>query len=151
MSGHVVRADDSRRRLDPFRVLVDGRDSDGRLAVYTGMLPRGGPPRHVHDFDELVMVLSGRLLLELDGQAHDLGPGDAAWMPSGSRHTFANPSDEPVNALGLAVPDGILDLFADRTGYLAGLPADQSPDPDRIAAIYAAHASRVVGPPLDLA
>ncbi len=151
MPGHVLRADESRRRLDPFRVLVDGRDTGGRLAVYTGVLPRGGPPRHVHDFDELVVVLSGNLLLELDGRAQELGAGDAAWMPAASPHTFANPSDEPVHVLGLAAPDGILDLFADRTGYLASLAAGEAPDPDRIAAIYAAHASRVVGPPLDLA
>lgn len=98
--------------------------------------------------DEGVLVLEGRLMVSLDGADHELGAGDFAMFPAGSHHTFANPDDTPVMAVGFACPDGILPLFAQRGAYLAGLAADEMPDPDQMAAIYAAHASQVHGPPL---
>lgn len=146
--GYVLGPDEARRALGPFRVLVDGDDLDGRFSLYTGVLPHGGPPLHSHAFDEGVLVLSGRILVSLDGADHELGPGGFALFPAGSHHTFANPDDTPVTALGFACPDGILPLFAERGTYLASLPDGAGPDPDRMAAIYAAHASRVHGPGL---
>lgn len=41
----------------------------------------------VHDVDEVVTVLSGRLALEMDDVALELGPGDEAFIPRGARHT----------------------------------------------------------------
>lgn len=147
-SGYVLGADETRRELGPFRVLVDGADLDRRFSLYTGTLPHGGPPLHSHDFDEGVLVLAGRILVSLDGVDHELGEGGFALFPAGSHHTFANPDPTPVTALGFASPDGILPLFAERGAYLAGLPDGQRADPARMAAIYAAHASRVHGPGL---
>ncbi|MBY5164485.1 cupin domain-containing protein [Salsipaludibacter albus] len=146
--GYVLGPDEARRRLGPFRVLVDGAEQDQQLALYTGVLPRGGPPLHSHAFDEGVLVLEGRLLVELEDVVHEVAAGGFAWFPAGARHVFANPDDTPVTALGIARPDGILPLFAERGDYLAGLGDGAVPDPERMAAIYAAHASEVHGPPL---
>jgi len=148
VDGYVLEPDETRRSLGPFRVLVDGADLDNRFSLYTGALPRGGPPLHSHDFDEGVLVLEGRILVSLDGVDHELEAGGFALFPAGSRHTFANPDDSPVTAVGFACPDGILPLFAQRGAYLAGLADGELPDPARMAAIYAAHASQVHGPPL---
>lgn len=148
MDGYVLQPDEARRSLEPFRVLVDGAEFDDRFSLYTGSLPPGGPPLHSHDFDEGVLVLAGRILVSLDGTEHEVGAGGFALFPAGSHHTFANPDDTPVEAVGFACPDGILPLFAERGAYLAGLPRDKAPDPGRMAEIYAAHASQVHGPPL---
>lgn len=148
MTSWVLRSEESRRELGGFRVLVDGSDTAHELAVYAAMLPPGGPPLHVHDFDEALFVIEGTLLVDLEGQRQELHAGEFAWMAAGSRHTFANPGPDPVQTLGLAIPDGILDLFEDRNDYLAGLADGQTPDPERMAEIYTRHASNVVGPPL---
>ena len=44
----------------------------------------------VHDCDELVTVLEGRLLLSIDGAEQVLEPGDEALIPRGSRHSVRN-------------------------------------------------------------
>lgn len=59
------------------------------LAVCEMTVPSGfaGPPPHVHyDFDEASTSSAGR----------------------GTRHTFANPGDEPVQVLGLWTPGSAL-------------------------------------------
>jgi hypothetical protein len=131
-------------------LLVDGAVSDGRLTLYQGQLPVGGPPLHVHDFDEVLLVLDGRVIVQLGDERSELGAGDFAWLASGHAHTFANPGPGTVHALGLAIPSGIEDLFAERGAYLDALEPGTSPDIDAMAHIYAAHASTVLGPPIDI-
>lgn len=147
-TSYVLRSGESIRPLGPFRLMVDGNVSNGRLTLYEGALPVGGPPLHVHDFDEVVLVLDGRLLVQLGDEIDELTSGDFAWLGAGAVHTFANPGPAAVRALGLAVPSGIEDLFAARGAYLASLPPETPPDLAEMAAIYAAHASQVVGPPM---
>ena len=145
---YVLRAGESVRPLGPFRLLVDGETSGGRLTLYEGTLPAGGPPRHVHDFDEMLLVVEGRVLVELDGETAELESGDFAWLAAGHEHTFANTGHGTVRALGLAIPSGIEALFAERGAYLTSLSAGEQPSTERMAEIYAAHASRVTGPPI---
>jgi quercetin dioxygenase-like cupin family protein len=44
----------------------------------------------VHDTNELVSVLEGRLRLVMGGREHLLGPGDEAFIPKGSLHSVHN-------------------------------------------------------------
>lgn len=147
---YILREGESVRPLGPFRLLVDGEVSGGRLTLYEGLLPVGGPPLHVHDFDEVILVLEGRVVVQLDGSIDELNTGDFAWLAAGHVHTFANPGPEPVRALGLAVPSGIEHLFAERGEYLGSLEAGERPGQSEMAEIYERHASRVVGPPIQL-
>ena len=145
---YILRSGESIRPLGPFRLMVDAGESDGRLTLYEGNLPVGGPPLHVHEFDEVLLVLDGRVLVQLGDERHELGSGDFAWLAAGHAHTFANPGPGTVRALGLAIPSGIEDLFAERGDYVSRLDPGEAPDLDEMAAIYAEHASEVLGPPL---
>ena len=51
---------------------------------------QGWIARHLHSFEETLYILEGELVLELDGHAHRLAPGDFALIPIGVRHTLAN-------------------------------------------------------------
>jgi mannose-6-phosphate isomerase-like protein (cupin superfamily) len=44
----------------------------------------------VHDEDELMLLLDGTLLLEMDGRVLRLEPGDEVVIPAGTRHTVRN-------------------------------------------------------------
>jgi mannose-6-phosphate isomerase-like protein (cupin superfamily) len=44
----------------------------------------------VHDVDELVTVLEGRLRLEVAGQRVEAGPGDEVFIPKGANHSVFN-------------------------------------------------------------
>jgi mannose-6-phosphate isomerase-like protein (cupin superfamily) len=44
----------------------------------------------VHDTQELVTVVEGRLELEVEGTRVAAGPGDEVFIPKGARHTVRN-------------------------------------------------------------
>jgi quercetin dioxygenase-like cupin family protein len=45
---------------------------------------------YVHETDELVYVLEGRIELEVRGRAETLGPGREAFIPAGAVHSVRN-------------------------------------------------------------
>ena len=147
---YVLAAGQARSHAGSVPVIkVGAADTGGLLTVGDGVLgPRTtGPPLHVHDeTDECFYVAEGQLLIQIGEQRHELGPGGFAWLPRHSPHTFANVSDSPARVVGIYVPGGIEEFFAAQGAYFAQL---QGPaDPDRLAAIWAGHPGRVVGPPI---
>ena len=44
----------------------------------------------VHDCNEVVTVVEGRLRLEVAGQSVEAGPGDEVFIPRGARHSVVN-------------------------------------------------------------
>lgn len=44
----------------------------------------------VHDTDELVTVIEGRLRCLMNGNTHDLEEGDELFIPKGARHSVHN-------------------------------------------------------------
>lgn len=68
------------------------------LAAWRGEIPAGTvAPPHVISHEEAFYLLSGRLLLTIDGESAELGPGDAALAPAGSALGVANPAGEPAH------------------------------------------------------
>lgn len=125
-------------------------DTGGLFTLVEGVIgPRTpGPPLHVHHGeDECLYVIDGHLLVQLGEERHDLPPGAFAWLPRQIPHAFANGSDSPVRILGVIVPGGVEEMFADLAAYFAQLQGP--PDPDRLRAIWAPH-GRQVGPPIDV-
>ena len=47
----------------------------------------------VHDCNELVTVVEGRLKLEVAGRWIEAGPGDEVFIPKGARHSVVNAHD----------------------------------------------------------
>lgn len=80
----------------------------------TALAPGAWLNRHVHSFEEALYVLTGELLLEIDGHAHRLVPGDYALMPVGTRHSLGNAGDEQTRLLAVNTPM--------RVGHDAGRP-----------------------------
>lgn len=130
--------------------LVRGADSDENLLVFHYEAPGGlaGPPRHVHDgIDEAFYVLEGTLRVAVGDDRHDLDAGALAWVPGGTSHGFANPTDSPTRFLGLAVPPGQLEaMFYAIAEHVAD--ADGIPDPDTLNDINRRHGVQIVGPPV---
>jgi hypothetical protein len=66
---------------------------------------------------------------------HVLGPGEFAWVPRGTAHTFANASPHPARAITVATPGGLKNFFAEQAQYLASVGGE--PDPAVLAGIVA--------------
>jgi mannose-6-phosphate isomerase-like protein (cupin superfamily) len=125
-------------------------DTGGLLTVDEGVIgpETPGPPLHVHErHDECLYVIEGNLLVQVGEERHELGPGSFAWMPRQVPHCYANVSGSPVHAIGVVVPGGLEEFFAEQSAYFAQLQGP--PDPAKISAIAARYDSRPVGPPIN--
>jgi cupin 2 domain-containing protein len=56
--------------------------------ILSGRLP--APQEYEQDHDEWVVLLAGAAALEVDGVAHELGPGDWWFLPAGTRHRLVH-------------------------------------------------------------
>ena len=58
-------------------------------------------PPHRHDIDEVVLCLSGRGELHIDGQVHTFRGGETLVLPRESMHQIFNVGDRPLEIVGV--------------------------------------------------
>lgn len=118
--GLFIRANESRfdgeqktMTTDLLRCVVSNKDTDGQLLMGTTMPPsmkyKGGPPLHVHEHqEEIFFVVAGEFLIQLGEEVFLAKAGDAAFVPRGVAHTFANPyEDNPGSLMSVHFPGSI--------------------------------------------
>jgi mannose-6-phosphate isomerase-like protein (cupin superfamily) len=108
----------------PISVLLRSEQSDGRLAVIDEVVPAdfAGPPLHVHPgFDEGFYVLEGVLTFQAGEEVWAAGPGELAFAPRGTPHTFANLSGAEARTLVICTPAGFERYFDRVAAELAGV------------------------------
>jgi mannose-6-phosphate isomerase-like protein (cupin superfamily) len=72
-----------------IRSLLDRSNAPvARQSLAEATLPAGGATdRHYHKLsEEFYYLLEGRGLMEIDGEEHEVGPGDAILIPAGAWH-----------------------------------------------------------------
>lgn len=114
-----------------IRFLLEGRQSDGSVAVFEFDVPTGSrvAAAHSHDgYEETIYGLEGALVWTVEGEASEIGPGEVLCIPRGAVHQFANLGDLDARALAIVTP-GILgpDYFREVAAVLdaaAGGPPD---------------------------
>jgi XRE family transcriptional regulator, regulator of sulfur utilization len=108
----IVRAGERRRGGSPdrghaFEVLtapLPGQRAELSRHTLTAGARTGGagdPPIHEPGSREIALVEEGRVVLDIDGDRHELGPGDCVTFDADLPHHFENPG--PVDAALLAV------------------------------------------------
>jgi quercetin dioxygenase-like cupin family protein len=82
------------------------------------LLPGGGHPFHRHpDQEEIIWVREGRIEQWLEKDKHELGPGDAVYIPTDVVHASFTLGDEPAKLTVILTPtageDGysVIDVF----------------------------------------
>lgn len=74
-------------------------DDDGSVQVEVSVSelgPGGQVSGHLHPFEESFYVLSGSVLLSIDGRRYALGQDDFGFVPVSTPHAWSNRNDEPV-------------------------------------------------------
>jgi len=67
------------------------------LSGFTDIPPQAAIPLHYHNCEEAVLVVSGRAIVEVDGEQFGASAGDVVWQPENLPHRFINPSKtEPL-------------------------------------------------------
>jgi quercetin dioxygenase-like cupin family protein len=123
-----------------IRFLLEGKDTDGRLAAFEFTVPAGAkvPVPHSHErYDETIYGLEGVLTFTVNGQPVDITAGDTCFIPRGAVHGFNNL--KPASAKGLAVVTPALlgpDFFREMAAIInAGGP----PDVENLKAVMNKH------------
>jgi quercetin dioxygenase-like cupin family protein len=128
---------------------VTAEQSNGSVTVIEGVVERGGPPLHVHDHeDEVVIVLDGELTYQVGDERGALTAGGLLWFPRAVPHAVANLSGRACRFVTVVTPAGIESFFRAQRDYLASLPAGAAPDPRAFGSVPGAESRPVVGPPL---
>jgi len=112
-------------------------DLGGAAAVYVSTLvPRGGPPPHVHhETDEFVYVLEGALDVWIGERHARLSSGMSAVLPRGIAHRFDNLTSLPVRTLSVVTPGRGARFFDDIDRARPQLPQELP----KLAEIFARH------------
>ena len=118
---------------------VTGEQSLGLVTVVEGIVHSGGPPLHVHDAeDEVVIVLDGQLDHQVGETRGVLPRGGLLWFPRQVPHAVANLTSEPCRFITVVTPSGIEDFFRGQRDYLATLPPGDVQDTMGLAAVSGA-------------
>lgn len=64
----------------------------------------GGPPMHVHDFDQMFYILDGEMTVEAALHTFTAVPGDLVVLPAGVPHTQYNAGDTTERHIALLSP-----------------------------------------------
>ena len=130
-----------------YKTILPTADTGGSLSITDSVSPpASGPPRHIHhDADEVFVVLTGACEFWLEGERFRRGPGEAAFIPRGTEHTFRVTSDEPSRHLVILTPGGFEGFFREMAEGQYAIPQDMEP----ITRIGEAHRMTFTGPPLE--
>src|SRR5438034_2320356 len=131
-------------RIGPLaiRFVVEGDESKGAVTVFEFDVPAGArvPIAHSHDaYEETIYGLSGVLTWTVNGQKHEIGPGQVLCILRGAVHRFDNTRGADATMLAIVTP-GILrpGYFRDVAAIIAAA-AGGSPNPAAIAEVMRRH------------
>ncbi|HEY8646837.1 MAG TPA: cupin domain-containing protein [Gaiellaceae bacterium] len=96
------------------------------VTQFIGVVPPGRAPDHFHTYDEVIYVLDGEGLLEIDGEQAPLRAGSCVHLPARLVHCLANTGDSELRLLGVFRPAGSPAEAYYPDGTLAALPTKES-------------------------
>jgi quercetin dioxygenase-like cupin family protein len=77
--------------LNTLDIKISGTDTENDLAMFeqTGLTPNGGPPLHIHPFqDEWFYVIEGEYLFQVGDEKYQMKSGDTIFLPRNVQHAF---------------------------------------------------------------
>ncbi len=97
----------------PFRHVVTGPETEGRLVVLAAdMPPHLVVNEHVHDHeDQVTIVIEGRVGCRVAGVEQVGGPGGVLFAPKGASHQVWNAGDGFARVVELYTPAGFEQVF----------------------------------------
>ncbi len=131
--------------LNMLDIKISGEDTDGELAVFeqTGLTPKGGPPLHIHPFqDEWFYVIEGAYLFQVGEDRYPMKSGDTIFLPRNVPHAFIQLTEKGRMIVSY-LPAGKMESFFKVTDQWISPPSKEE-----IARVFEAHDMKVVGPPL---
>jgi len=133
--------------LNTLDIKISGKDTGGDLAVFeqTGLTPNGGPPLHIHPFqDEWFYVVEGEYLFQVGEEKYKMKPGDTIFLPRNVKHAFVQLTEKAKTVVSY-LPAGKMEEF-----FAATVKWTAPPTQEEIGKVFSDHEMQVVGPPLKI-
>ncbi len=131
--------------LNVLDIKISSKDTDGDLVVFEqqGFTPHGGPPLHLHPYqDEYFYIIEGEYLFQVGEEKYTMKPGDTIFLPRNVQHAFVQLT-EKAKVIVSFMPAGKMEGFFQTTDSWA-LP----PSKEEITKAFEDHDMKIVGPPL---
>ncbi|MEO6759364.1 MAG: cupin domain-containing protein [Saprospiraceae bacterium] len=131
--------------LNNLDIKISGRDTENEVAVFeqTGLTPNGGPPLHIHLYqDEWFYVVEGAYLFQVGADKYPMHAGDTIFLPRKVPHAFIQLSEKGKMIVSYLPAGKMEDFFAVTDTWT------HPPTKEEIANVFADHDMQVVGPPL---
>jgi quercetin dioxygenase-like cupin family protein len=125
-----------------IRFLLEGSASGGSIAMFEFEVGPGAkvPIAHSHDaYEETLYGLEGTLTMTVNGQPHEVCPGDVLCIARGAIHRFDNFHSTPSRTLAVITPGVLGPAFFREVAEVARGAAGGPPDPATIAAVMRRH------------
>jgi quercetin dioxygenase-like cupin family protein len=126
-----------------------GAETGNAFSLHEAIVPPGASaPPHTHSReDESFYVLSGEVIVELEGEPQPVrvGAGGFFYGPRGRRHAFRNAGDREARLLVIATPGAGLEAMFDALDA-AGKAAQGMPPLDEVFAIAARYGVAIQPP-----
>ena len=123
-----------------IRFLIEGRNTNGQLAMFEFTVPAGAkvpmPHSHAH-YDETIYGLDGVMTFTLDGKPMDIAAGETCFIPRGAVHGFNNLKQSNAKALAVVAPALIGPDFFRETAAIVN--AGGPPDLEKLKAVLTRH------------
>ena len=123
-----------------IRFLLEGKDSNGQLAMFEFTVPAGAkvPVPHSHErYDETIYGLEGVLTFTVNGRPADIAVGDTCFIPRGAVHGFNNLKPTDAKALAVVTPALIgPEFFREMAAIVNG---GGPPDVEKLKKVMARH------------
>jgi quercetin dioxygenase-like cupin family protein len=131
--------------LNTLDIKISTGDTDGDLAVFeqTGLTPNGGPPLHIHPFqDEWFYVVEGKYHFQVGEEKYRMKAGDTIFLPRNVKHAFVQLTESGKMIVSY-LPAGKMEAFFKVTDSWTSPPNNED-----IIKVFEEHDMKIVGPPL---
>lgn len=131
--------------LNTLDIKISGDDTNSELAVFeqTGLTPNGGPPMHIHPYqDEWFYIIEGEYLFQVGDDKYQMKKGDTIFLPRNVQHAFVQLTNKGKMIVSY-LPAGKMEAFFQITDQWTS-----SPTKEEIEKVFKDHDMKVVGPPM---
>src|SRR5688572_2670527 len=134
-----------------IRFLLTGDDTSGSVSVFEVTVPAGrklAAPAHRNDaYEEILYGIEGVLTWTIDGQAIEVGPGQALCIPRGAVHRFDNFGTRDAKQLSIVTPAIMGPAYFREAGEVVNAARGGPPDVARMVEVFRRHGMTIAAPP----
>ena len=131
--------------LNTLDIKISGKDTVNDIAVFeqTGLTPNGGPPLHIHPYqDEWFYIIEGEYLFQVDNDKYEMKAGDTIFLPRKVQHAFVQLTEKGKMIVSY-LPAGKMEEF-----FMTVAALDHEPTKEEMAKIFSDNEMKIVGPVL---